>query len=253
MMKNFLIDGWAFVVVLSLLACSDHSSKADDDHESGVKNPSVNCVPRSTKALKKESLSPSFVNSLTGAGTFSFDVVVRDFEPNHPDFENFSEEAVNNLDDIYNYISPTGTAMKDNGYDDTWYGNSAYHNTCGNASSFEKFGVGVQIGIDGLPIKANPLLPGYLQPGPGRVLPQASPLHTGHALQNGPMQSFASFRISGYVMLSTIPAALRLAQIGMKDVHISGCLSYKICLRGTHTTTHGRRSCRLLSMLKPAC
>lgn len=163
MMKNFLIDGWALVVVLSLLACSDHSSKADDDHESGVKNPSVNCVPRSTKALKKESLSPSFVNSLTGAGTFSFDVVVRDFEPNHPDFENFSEEAVNNLDDIYNYISPTGTAMKDNGYDDTWYGNSAYHNTCGNASSFEKFGVGVQIGIDGLPIKANPLLPGYLQ------------------------------------------------------------------------------------------
>ncbi|MCR4644561.1 MAG: hypothetical protein K5695_04015, partial [Oscillospiraceae bacterium] len=50
---------------------------------------------------------------------------------------------------------------------------------------------------------------------------------------------------------STIPAALRLAQIGMKDVQTSGYLSCKMRLRGTQTTTHGGVSRRLLLKLKP--
>ena len=30
------------------------------------------------------------------------DIVIRDFQPNHPDFENFSEEAVKHANNIYN-------------------------------------------------------------------------------------------------------------------------------------------------------
>ncbi len=81
----------------------------------------------------------------------SLDVIVRDFQPSHPDFENFSEESVKNLGNIYNYGLP--------GYDMTWYGLSAYHNTCGNKESK----AGVALGTDGLPVVANPILPSYLQ------------------------------------------------------------------------------------------
>lgn len=79
------------------------------------------------------------------------DVIVRDFQPSHPDFENFSEESVKHLDEIFGY----GRA----GYDATWYGLSAYHNSCGNRESK----AGVALGKDGLPWVANPLLPTYLQ------------------------------------------------------------------------------------------
>ena len=81
----------------------------------------------------------------------TLDVIVRDFQPSHPDFENFSEESVSNLNNIYSYGLP--------GYDLTWYNLSAYHNTCGNKASK----AGVALGMDGLPLVANPLLPAYLQ------------------------------------------------------------------------------------------
>ncbi len=86
---------------------------------------------------------------------FCFDVIVRDFQPSHSDFENFPEEAVNNMDAIYAY----GLA----GYGADWYGLSAYHNSCGNQASYLKYGVGVPLGKDGFPMVANPLLPSYLQ------------------------------------------------------------------------------------------
>lgn len=79
------------------------------------------------------------------------DVIVRDFQPNHPDFENFSEESVKNAQGIYNYGLP--------GYDINWFNLAAYHNTCGNKESRQ----GVALGMDGLPLVANPVLPSYLQ------------------------------------------------------------------------------------------
>lgn len=78
-------------------------------------------------------------------------VIVRDFQPSHPDFENFSEESVKNAQNIYNY----GLV----GYDINWFNLAAYHNTCGNKESM----AGVAIGKDGLPLVANPLLPLYVQ------------------------------------------------------------------------------------------
>ena len=96
----------------------------------------------------------------------TLDIVIRDFEPNHPDFENFSEESVKHLDEIYNYVSPTGAGMKYFGYDEAWYAASPYHNTCGNMNTYGKpgfEGVGAPIASDGLPMLPNSYLPGYLQ------------------------------------------------------------------------------------------
>ena len=114
----------------------------------------------------------SFVMAQTAAQDVrTLDIVIRDFEPSHPDFENFSEESINYLNEIYNYTSSGGVGMKYFGYGDDWYALSAYHNTCGNMNSLEKFGrdaagnpiVGAEIGVDGLPIQKNDALPGYLQ------------------------------------------------------------------------------------------
>ena len=94
----------------------------------------------------------------------TLDIIIRDFEPNHPDFENFSEESVQHLDEIYNYVSPSGGALMNfYGYGQDWYASYPYHTTCGNENSFNKFGAGVQIGTDGLPKLQNTFLPGYLQ------------------------------------------------------------------------------------------
>lgn len=180
-MTKFVIDGLAFVVALSLLACSDQASKVDE----GELNPRTDCIPRSAKALKKNSQSPSYVNALTSSRGITLDVVIRDFEPNHPDFENFSEESVDHLDDIYNFKSASGTAMNANGYDAEWYGKANYHNTCGNMNSFKKHGAGAQIGVDGLPMQVNKYLPGYLQQ------TSAGPiLEYGECTQNGSKDSF---------------------------------------------------------------
>ena len=86
------------------------------------------------------------------------DIVVRDFQPNHPDFENFSEEAVANDNQIFNY-SANGALMNVYGYDATWLGKRAYHTTCGNKESK----TGALIARDGLPKTVNPVLPPYLQ------------------------------------------------------------------------------------------
>ena len=75
----------------------------------------------------------------------SMTAVIRDFQPNHSDFENFSEEAttqleyesIAHLDLIYNYVTRTGVAMKDNGYGDDWYTAVPYHASCGTVSANE--------------------------------------------------------------------------------------------------------------------
>ena len=97
--------------------------------------------------------------------------VIRDFQPNHSDFENFSEEAttqleyesIAHLDLIYNYVTRTGVAMKDNGYGDDWYTAVPYHASCGTVSANAKYGSGTQIGVDGLPMDENTNLPEYLR------------------------------------------------------------------------------------------
>ncbi len=101
----------------------------------------------------------------------SMTAVIRDFQPNHPDFENFSEEAttqleyesIAHLDLIYNYVTRTGVAMKDNGYGDDWYTAVPYHASCGTVSANAKYGSGTQIGVDGLPMDENTNLPEYLR------------------------------------------------------------------------------------------
>jgi len=93
----------------------------------------------------------------------TLDIVIRDFQPTHPDFENFSEESVEHINEIYNYRTATGAEMKYFGYDLDWYNAAAYHNTCGTEATFNKFGVGAQIGTDGIPMQENPYLPEYLR------------------------------------------------------------------------------------------
>ena len=114
------------------------------------------------------------LGALLGCSTIAFaqgaakdvrtlDIVIRDFQPNHPDFENFSEESVNHLNEIYNFSSKTGAAMNAFGYDVAWYNNVGYHNTCGNMNTFQPGIVGAEIGVDGLPRQPNLYLPSYLQ------------------------------------------------------------------------------------------
>lgn len=84
------------------------------------------------------------------------DVIIRDFQPTHSDFENFSEESVNHQNDI--------RAKNMYGFDDNWATLQPYHNTCANGTSIASNpSVGVQIGQDGYPKQVNPILPSYLQ------------------------------------------------------------------------------------------
>lgn len=107
-------------------------------------------------------------------------IVLRDFQSNHPDFENFAEEAYYYANDIYNYKAYTNVAMNENGYDDDWLSAQAYHITCGNENSFPRNGVGIQIGVDGLSLQKNPNLPPYLQ-----QVSSAPVLKYGSCLDNG--------------------------------------------------------------------
>jgi len=91
-------------------------------------------------------------NAVAASGTVAtLDVIVRDFQPNHPDFENFSEESVTHLNDMLSYGSI--------GFDATWAAYAGYHNACGNMASK----AGMVIGQDGYPIGINAVLPTYLQ------------------------------------------------------------------------------------------
>ena len=91
------------------------------------------------------------------------DIIVRDFQANHPDFENFSEEASVNLNATWAYP----------GYQDdaNWVakrGNAIWG--CANAdpeNGRDNSALGIFIGTDGYPIAMNPgiqsQLPDYLQ------------------------------------------------------------------------------------------
>ncbi len=126
-------------------------------------------VEREIQPLEEKKLQNSSQNGIV------LDLIIRDFMPSHPDFENFAEESVKNLDAIYKYGLP--------GYDISWKNLSAYHSTCGNVASK----AGVALGTDGLPLVANPVLPTYLQ--------QSSKSPTGGTLMYGQ----CSTKVPGYI------------------------------------------------------
>lgn len=105
------------------------------------------------------------------AVTADLDIIIRDFQPNHPDFENFSEEYISPGDD--NGVENTCKTGKcgDNilkttlcgggpcvGYDATWDAQSELHVSCGNKRSE----TGAKIGQNGYPMTPNTVLPSYL-------------------------------------------------------------------------------------------
>ena len=103
----------------------------------------------------------------------TLDIIIRDFQPSHPDFENFSEEYMSKGGEPgENYCAKNGAALTGLcselivnsgyvGYDVSWY-NNPLHASCGNVSTVD-MGIGAKIGTDGLPMVANLSLPGYLQ------------------------------------------------------------------------------------------
>src|SRR5574344_2864646 len=99
--------------------------------------------------------SAAFAESGTVA---SLDIIVRDFQPGHSDFENFSEESVDHANAMASY--------GDVGYDATWASLAAYHVTCGNkASAAAGYKNGMGIDVNGNPMGTNAYLPSYLQVG----------------------------------------------------------------------------------------
>ena len=143
------------VPMMVLLAACAEDDPAPDGFVNGPQQKTT-CPTDGANALTKE-------EAVVDASLLNLDVVIRDFQQNHSDFENFSEESVEHMDDIYNYVTQTGATMKAFGFDEEWYAAAAYHNTCGNMYSFESAGVGAQIGVDGVPMQVNPALPPYLQ------------------------------------------------------------------------------------------
>ena len=153
--------GYLTLPILALLAgCSDNSTQADNLQSTPTENPAEQY--KSVLCSSPVDLGKSDEYNTISYGEISLDVVIRDFQSNHPDFENFSEEAVEHMDDITHYVTETGAAMSAFGYGDDWVAASSYHNTCGNTKTLES-GVGVEIGTDGLPMKTNSYLPSYLQ------------------------------------------------------------------------------------------
>lgn len=107
------------------------------------------------------------VGAANAANIAQLDIVVRDFDVSHPDFENFSEEFVSKGD--FGVPQPNncqpGTCGERIlskgyfGYDADWNARAALHASCGNGRSL----AGATIGADGIPSVANPMLPPYLQ------------------------------------------------------------------------------------------
>lgn len=84
------------------------------------------------------------------------ELIVRDFQPGHPDFENFSEESIKNMDLMYEDASALGLV----GYDLAWYERAPYHRACANLNSPS---AGIPVGVDGKPMARVTSLPAYLQ------------------------------------------------------------------------------------------
>lgn len=174
LLNAFALNGM-FIFMGCICACGDFTTRVDNAFEEFESESSSSSLDESSSAgeLIGES-SNSF--SITGQDeNGKLYVILRDFQPNHSDFENFSGEAVKksgmipmnssltNFDLIYGYVTKNGVAMKDFGYGDEWYTDIEYHKSCANEVTLSQGAVGIQVGVDGLPMQVNPNLPDYLQ------------------------------------------------------------------------------------------
>ena len=143
----------------NLVVCSNGDWVKSDSSVLRTSVPTKDSVVNPSEPSKNETgLKSSCPVNKRSSSNFCFDVVIRDFQANHPDFENFVEE--------YAGVTGKGEIKRDaiyasgySGYDGLWYSNDYYHLTCGNKTTL----AGMAIGTDGLPLFANPYLPAYLQ------------------------------------------------------------------------------------------
>ena len=143
--------------VTNLVALENGQNINDDPYPTTLSSASVYSSP---SIPVQEDVVSSFncpVNTKSSAN-FCFDVIIRDFDVSHPDFENFPAE--------YAGLTNRGQSKKDlilaagyPGYSFDWYSKDWYHLSCGNSSSR----MGVIVGVDGLPMITNSALPPYLQ------------------------------------------------------------------------------------------
>ena len=170
-MKKFFIP-IAFIAI-SVASCTDYVEEIEDAYDEYASN---NSESKDDGANSDASLFFSGKKSNTSGETYlkkcssdptkqcaEFDIIVRDFQADHSDFENFTEEASVNLNASWIY----------HGYQDdpNWVakrGNPLMG--CANAdpeNGRDNSALGIFIGTDGYPIAMNPgiqsQLPDYLQ------------------------------------------------------------------------------------------
>lgn len=153
---------------LTLSACTDYVQEIEDAHNefNGIANGKSNGGNGGTSpGYYSDPYIENGVETRT-LQALAFDVVLRDFSVEHPDFENFSEEYVSTGDGNYctkGGSTSCGDMILEKGYihyDAYWHADLApYHYTCGNFRSK----TGATIGSDGFPMTQNPYLPPYLQ------------------------------------------------------------------------------------------
>ena len=145
-MKGQIISKVIFVGGCIALAGCSNESPFSEAEKAMTRAENISGDPDDSHDFEEKKLQNSDINDLV------LDVIIRDFQPSHPDFENFSEESYRNAQSIYTYGLP--------GYDINWFNLAAYHNSCGNIASK----AGVALGMDGRPLKANKIIPAYVQP-----------------------------------------------------------------------------------------
>ena len=161
-----------------LTACTDYVQRMDEgfddwnaeqNGEDGEKNGNIDSQNGSNKISHRNRIFRTGVSEAVRCSSdpakmcSQFDIVVRDFQADHPDFENFTEEASVSLNASWIY----------HGYQDdpNWVAKRANPLMgCANAdpeNGRNNSALGIFIGTDGYPIEMNPgiqsQLPAYLQ------------------------------------------------------------------------------------------
>lgn len=144
---------YLMMLLLSLyvVACTDYVGKIDDKYETAL-NKCSEAAANSNGVQKRAALSKSMAENQRG-----FDIVIRDFEVTHPDFENFQEEA------FYSFvIEPMKYSAKNSmntwisGYGDNaeWMARRAnwdFYGCANNKTVDGGLALGVAVGASGYP------------------------------------------------------------------------------------------------------